>query len=98
MASRETSAGNIERIIILGLISLSVVGGLTALRFSLMHRVEIRGTLSPGDVAEISRLHRSVCPIAWPRVYPKRFPVSVRSYLSGALSPIEVIAVPEEGR
>jgi len=92
------STTNIKRIAVLGAVSVSViVGGAAALRSALINHVEIRGTLSPSEVAEITRLHRSVCPSVSPGVFPKWFPIWVRRQISGALNPIEVIAVGGDG-
>ena len=87
-----------KKIAVVGVILLSVIGGLAALRSSLTNRVEIRGTLSRDDVAEITRLHRAVCPTVWLGVLPKWLSISVRRHVSGILNPIEVIAVPEDGK
>jgi len=49
------STAGIKRIVVLGAIPLAIASGLGAFCFSFRSRVEIRGALSPGDVAEITR-------------------------------------------
>jgi len=97
-ARSSMSTDIIKRTALLGLISLAVVGAFAALRTSLRNGVEIRGTLSPRDVAEITRLHRSACPIVLRTIFPKWFPISVQRHISATLNPIEVVAVPGDGR
>jgi hypothetical protein len=88
----------IKSMAVLAIACIAIVAELAALRFHLMHGVEIRGTLSSGDVAEINRLHRLICPVAPSGFYPKWVPVSLCRQISAVLNPIEIIAVPADHR
>lgn len=57
--------------------------------------VEIRGNLSPKDIAEIKRVHRSK---VWPGPYPDWFPMAAQRKLSAILNPVDIICAPSEER
>jgi hypothetical protein len=78
--------------------SLVVLIGLGALITRSSGHVEIRGKLSPEDIAEIKRLHQSNCPMVWASSCPRWLPIAPRRQLSAILNPIEIIAAPGEGR
>lgn len=77
-------------------ISLTIIVGLIALIPVSAGRIEVRGKLSPRDVAEIKRLHQIHCPIVWASSYPTWLPKAPRRQLSAILNPIETISAPSE--
>jgi len=79
-------------------ISFVVLIGLGALISSSSGHVEIRGKLSPKDIAEIKRLHQINCPMVWASSCPGWLPIAPRRQLSAILNPIEIIATPDEAR
>lgn len=76
-----------------------VIGvGLIALIPVSAGHVEIRGKLSPKDIADIRRLHQTNCPTLWAKSYPTWLPSAPRKELSAMLNPIEIIAAPSESK
>ena len=98
MALSAMSTARIKKLVVPGLICLGMLAPFVALRYVPLRRVEIRGNLSPVEIAAIIRSHQSNCPPVWAAVCPKWFPVSVHRQISGMLSPIEIIAVPGNER
>ena len=88
----------IKRAAVVAVAMLLTLGGWAGLRSSSRPGIEIRGKLSSNDVAQIRRLHRSVGQPIWPNILPKWFAPGLRREITSALSPIEIIAVPSDGR
>lgn len=82
-------AAALASVIVIGLIVLIPVSA---------GRVEIRGNLSPKDIAEIRQWHLTNCPAMWPKAYPAWLPSAPRRQLSAMLNPIEIISAPGDTR
>lgn len=89
------SRPRIKKVAVVAAISLLIVGSFLGMLFLLSKPIEIRGAISPRDLAAITRGHSSHCGLAWPGL--NWFPVSIQKNVSAKLNPIEIIAVPKDG-
>ena len=81
-----------------GVAVISLLGLYIALlSFSPIHRIEIRGVLASRDIAAIKSMHGSCVSLPLGS-YQAWIPAPLKRYIAAALNPIQVIAVPADGR
>jgi hypothetical protein len=94
-ANPSESRPRTKKVLSIAAVLLLLIGGFLALRGLLSNHIEIRGTISPRDLAAITQVHSSHCSVAWPGL--KWFPEPIRNLAIARLNPIEIVSVPKDG-
>jgi hypothetical protein len=84
-----------KKVVLTAAVTLFLIAVFFVLRALLSNHIEIRGTISPRDLAAITGNHNAYCGVAWPGL--KWFPEPIRNFVIARLNPIEIVSVPKDG-